>query len=124
MSSETGVDVGDAEAFVEGRPTAVRVDDRDVVVVRKGSEYFAVRDVCPHQGARLSAGVLIGHVKTCNRGDQPVLTREGEFLECPWHGWKVDLRTGTSPTEPDRVRVRAYDVTVDEGRVYVETRFT
>jgi nitrite reductase/ring-hydroxylating ferredoxin subunit len=119
MSSETGVDVGDAEAFVEGRPTAVRVDDRDVVVVRKGSEYFAVRDVCPHQGARLS-----GHVKPCNRGDQPILTREGEFLECPWHGWKVDLRTGSSPTEPDRVRVRAYDVTVDKGRVYIRTRLT
>ena len=123
-SGETRIDVGDADTFIEGAPTAVRVEGRDIVVVRKGSEYFAVRDLCPHQGAQLSAGILVGQVETCDRGEQPVLSREGEFIECPWHGWKVDLRTGCSPVEPDRVRSRTYGVTSEGGRVYIEMRTT
>jgi phenylpropionate dioxygenase-like ring-hydroxylating dioxygenase large terminal subunit len=38
---------------------------------------FAMRDTCPHRGMPLSAGRMIG--------DQ---------LECPYHGWKFDGRTG------------------------------
>jgi phenylpropionate dioxygenase-like ring-hydroxylating dioxygenase large terminal subunit len=38
---------------------------------------FAMRDTCPHRGMPLSAGRMVdGH------------------LECPYHGWKFDGRTG------------------------------
>lgn len=115
------VEVGREDSFGEGKPHAVRAGDRDLVLVRRNGEFFAVRDACPHQGARLSAGYLTGDVGPCEPGDQPELVREGEFLACPWHGWKVDIRTGCSPLEPDRVRVRNYAVTVEDGKVWVET---
>jgi 3-phenylpropionate/trans-cinnamate dioxygenase ferredoxin subunit len=38
---------------------------------------------------------------------------EHEVIKCPWHGWEFDLRTGRSVFNPHRVRVRAYDVTVE-----------
>jgi 3-phenylpropionate/trans-cinnamate dioxygenase ferredoxin subunit len=41
--------------------------------------------------------------------------RDGEILRCPWHGWEFDLRTGRSVVDPDGVRVRSYDVVVDDG---------
>jgi nitrite reductase/ring-hydroxylating ferredoxin subunit len=114
------IDVGAVEDFVEGRPHAVRAGNRDLVVVRKGDAVYAVRDACPHQGAKLSDGCVIGDVAVCERGEQPEYVRDGEFLACPWHGWKVDVTTGCSAVEPERVRVRSYDAQVDGKRVYVE----
>ena len=116
------VDIGTTGQFAEGKPHAVRVGERDLVIVRKGDEVFAFRDVCPHQGAKLSLGTLIGDVAVCARGEQPELIRDGEFLSCPWHGWKVDIRTGCPAHEPERVRTRIYPVVVSDGHVFVEMR--
>ena len=118
--TSTRVDVGPVSDFGPGRPHAVRAAGRDQVVVRKGDEFFAIRDACPHQGAKLSGGALCGQVEACVRGEQPVLSRDAEFLTCPWHGWKMDLRTGRSALEPETVRVKSYPVHVEAGRLLVE----
>lgn len=34
-------------------------------------------------------------------------------LRCPWHGWEFDIKTGQSVFTPHKVRVKAYDVTVE-----------
>jgi 3-phenylpropionate/trans-cinnamate dioxygenase ferredoxin subunit len=39
--------------------------------------------------------------------------REGEILRCPWHGWEFDVTNGRSIYNPHKVRVRAYEVTVE-----------
>ena len=40
-----------------------------------------------------------------------------EILTCPWHGWEFHVRTGQSWCDPRRLRVRAYEVSVEEGSV-------
>jgi 3-phenylpropionate/trans-cinnamate dioxygenase ferredoxin subunit len=42
-----------------------------------------------------------------------VWARDGEILRCPWHGWEFDIKTGRSIFNPHRMRVKAYDVTVE-----------
>ena len=52
------------------------------------------------------------------RGDEPGqyrLSRKGEMLRCPWHGWEFDIRTGQSWCDPDSVWVRRFEVTVQPG---------
>ena len=112
-------DVGQVDAFESGRPYVVRVAGRDVVLVRRGNEFFAIRYVCPHNGAKLSDGLLTGEVSASRPGEQHELLRKDEFLVCPWHGWKIDVRTGCSSLEPDRIRVRRYGVHIEGGRVLV-----
>jgi 3-phenylpropionate/trans-cinnamate dioxygenase ferredoxin subunit len=34
------------------------------------------------------------------------------FVQCPWHGWEFDIRTGQSYADPARTRVRSYPVDV------------
>lgn len=114
------VDLGKLGEYEEGKPYAVRAGERDLVLVRKGDRVYAVRDACPHQGAKLSGGCVTGDVAPCVLGEQPEFVREGEFLACPWHGWKVDVTTGASAAEPERVRVRSYEVRIENGNVYVE----
>ena len=120
MAMQNGIDIGALETFTEGIPHPVWAGERDLVVVRKGNELFAVRDVCPHQGARLSTGILTGDVPQCRPGEQPDLVRDGEFLACPWHGWKIDVRTGCSVVDSDIAKVRSYPVQIEGDRVFVD----
>jgi 3-phenylpropionate/trans-cinnamate dioxygenase ferredoxin subunit len=42
-------------------------------------------------------------------------TRTREILTCAWHGWEFDIRTGRSWCDPERLRVRRYEVSVEPG---------
>jgi phenylpropionate dioxygenase-like ring-hydroxylating dioxygenase large terminal subunit len=44
---------------------------------------------------------------------------DNPVLVCPFHRWQYDLRSGRCTTDPS-YRVRAYEVTVKDGRVLVE----
>ena len=113
------IDVGATQEFEEGAPRIMTLDGREVGVVRWNSEFFALRNLCPHQTAPLCLGRLLppinsgGAVGTIEvGGDTPVIA-------CPWHGWEFDIRTGESVWDP-AYRVRSYQTTVRDGRVLVE----
>ncbi len=65
-------------------------------------------------GASLCHGRIIGLAQADEPG-QYRLSRKGELLRCPWHGWEFDIRTGQSWCDPTRVRARPYAVTVQPG---------
>ena len=97
---------------------AVRVNGRDLVLVRHGERVFAVRDVCLHQGARLSNGSLAGTTVSRRVGEYR-LERSGQILRCPWHGWEYDASDGGCLNDPARLRVPTYKVEVVNGEVVV-----
>ena len=114
------IDIGSVDDFEAGRPRRVDAGGRALTVVRRGRRFFALRDICPHQGAPLSAGKVDGTALPCRPGEEISYGRVGEILTCPWHGWQFDLATGRALIEPDRFRVRVYPVRVVCGRVVVE----
>lgn len=116
-----GHDIGAVDDYENGIPYHVKVKGQPLVVVRKGDIFFALRDTCPHEGARLSDGRVLGTPLTCKPGNPIDYGRKGEIISCPWHGWEFDLCTGRSLTKPDRVRVKSYSVTIENGRVLVDT---
>lgn len=91
----------------------VEVAGRSIGVFNLGGEFFALRNRCPHQGGPLCAGPLAGFVSAPMPGEYHY-SRQGELLRCPWHGWEFDLRTGQSRFDPARVRVRQYEVAVEQ----------
>ena len=112
-------DAGVLADFEECAPRRVNVGGRALVLVRAGERIHAARDVCPHQGARLSDGVVSGTPLACKPGDDVQYGRYGEVLVCPWHGWEYDLTTGRGLADPENVRIATYPVTVAGGRVLV-----
>ena len=79
-------------------------------------EVFALRDICPHRAAPLSAGRF-----TSEPGGAP-------SVECPYHGWRfgADGACTAIPSLVDdqamdvgRVRVRRYPVAESQGLVFV-----
>lgn len=101
-----------ADELAPGQRKIVEIAGRSIGVFNVGNEYFAVRNRCPHKGAPLCRGLVKGFVV----GDKPYeykITREGEILKCPWHGWEFDLKTGASIFNPHRMRVKSYAVSVE-----------
>jgi nitrite reductase/ring-hydroxylating ferredoxin subunit len=91
----------------------VTVAGRSIGVFNVDGEFFALRNRCPHQGGALCEGTLWGVLKADVPGAFEY-DRTREILTCPWHGWEFFIRTGQSWCAPDRLRVRRYDVTVEE----------
>lgn len=115
-----GYDIGAISDFPQGRPHSAKAAGQNFVVVRKDKKFFVLRDVCPHQGAPLSDGVVDGTPVPCLPGEEIRLHRVGEILICPWHGWEFDLCSGLSLADSRRGRLRRYPVRVEDNRVIVE----
>jgi len=96
----------------------VEVAGRSIGVFNLGGEYFALRNRCPHQGGPLCQGKVFGFAHARAPGEIEY-TRVGEILTCAWHGWEFDIRTGQSWCDPERLRVRRYEVTVEPGAALV-----
>ena len=96
----------------------IEVAGRSIGVFNLGGEFFALRNRCPHQGGPLCEGRIWG-LLTARAPGEIEYTREGEILTCGWHGWEFDIRTGQSWCEPERLRVRAYQVSVEPGAAIV-----
>jgi nitrite reductase/ring-hydroxylating ferredoxin subunit len=112
------VDVGSLELYPEGRSVIVRAEGREIGIVRWQDRFYALRNVCPHQSGPLCAGLV--HPRLLG-ADEPGLLRLDEsrpVIECPWHGWEFDLRTGRS-LSADGERVKTYPVEVEAGRLLV-----
>ena len=106
--------VGTVDDIPPGGRKVILVNGREIGVFNINGEYFAVLNRCPHQGGPLCSGRQTGFLVAPTPGDYQ-LSRPGEVIRCPWHGWEFDLRTGQSWCEPAKIRVRKYDVSVESG---------
>ena len=99
--------------FPAGTRRRIEIDGRPMVVFNVDGRFYALRDVCPHQGAKLSDGVVLDGLLTASQPGCYGYDPARKLVKCPWHGWEFDLATGQSWVDPARTRVRAYDVVVE-----------
>lgn len=101
-----------------GSRLLVHVAGKAIAVFNLEGAFYGLLDRCPHQGASLSAGLLTG-LATSPRPGEYCMSRKGEMLRCPWHGWEFDVRTGQSWCEPARIKVKRYPAEVADGAAVV-----
>jgi len=104
--------VGKADEISPGNRKIVRVEGRSIGVFNVNGEYFAIRNRCPHQGAALCEGKLWGALKSDVPGSFEYSGTK-DIIACISHGWEFSIRTGQSWCDPKRLRVRSYDVSVE-----------
>ena len=83
----------------------VEVDERLVVLLHVGGEFFALDDVCTHDDGPLSDGELTDH-----------------SIACPRHGAKFDIRTGAVLAMPATRPTVAHEVRITDGQVFVRLK--
>lgn len=96
------VDVARVEDLPPGSTRVVDVDGALVAVFNLGGEYYAIEDVCTHDGGELASGAL-----------------EGEEIVCPRHGARFNIKTGAVTAPPAYEPVATFPVRVHEGTVQV-----
>ena len=111
--------VATVDQIPPGGRLLVTVKGREIGIFNLGGEFFALANRCPHEGASLCKGRIVGLVEAAEPG-QYQFSRKGELVRCPWHGWEFDLRTGRSWCEPERTKVRSYDAKVQSGGTLAE----
>jgi len=96
---------GKTSEITPGKIVKVESDGKAILVANVDGNYYAMDDVCTHQGASLSEGTI-----------------EGSTVTCPWHGSTWDCKTGKLIAFASQLNdLTSYKVVVESDSVFVET---
>ncbi len=102
QAAEGFVSVAKVSETAPGHISVREVDGKRVALCNVDGQFYAIDDVCTHDGGPLDQGVL-----------------EGNRVECPRHGAKFDVTTGRAVVLPAVRPVQTYAVVVDGDEVKV-----
>ena len=83
----------------------VEVAGEKVCVINVEGKFYAIDNVCTHEGGPLAEGTL-----------------EGYEVECPWHGSRFDVRTGEVINPPAETPQPLYEVKVEDNNILVRKK--
>jgi 3-phenylpropionate/trans-cinnamate dioxygenase ferredoxin subunit len=96
------VTVARVDEFKPGTRHLVDVDGSQLVVFNLDGQYYAIEDVCTHDGGQLTGGEI-----------------EGDQIICPRHGARFCIRTGAALTAPAYEATATFPVRIENGEVQV-----
>jgi 3-phenylpropionate/trans-cinnamate dioxygenase ferredoxin subunit len=102
MAMSDWIDVAEASEFTPGTWRTVDLDDTAVAVFNVDGAFYAIEDVCTHDGGTLTGGEL-----------------ERDEIVCPRHGARFSVKTGKVLTPPAYEDVMTFPVRMDGGKVQV-----
>jgi len=107
QASPAGPDLskGVAPSDFSGHMLLGHVGDEEVLLVRSGSEIFAIDAHCSHYHGPLADGVV-----------------DGEHVRCPWHHACFDLRTGEATHAPAFNALAVWKVEREGERIVVRDK--
>jgi 3-phenylpropionate/trans-cinnamate dioxygenase ferredoxin component len=92
----------DQAALAEGGNVVIDVDGTDVAVFKIDGEFYAIEDVCTHDGAEIASGEL-----------------DGDEIVCPRHGARFCVKTGAVTAPPAYEAISCFPVRIENGQVQV-----
>ncbi len=102
MTERAWADVGSVEELADRPLRQVTVGRTKVALCHRDDTFTAISGVCNHVAGPLGEGHL-----------------DGDYVVCPWHGWKFHCRTGEGEPGFEEDRVPVHEVRVEAGRVLV-----
>ncbi|HUF52751.1 MAG TPA: chlorite dismutase family protein [Dehalococcoidia bacterium] len=97
--------VADEAEVPDGASKAIYFEGEQVALFRQSGRVYAIGNRCSHANASLANGEVVDGAVTC-----------------PSHGSAFDLATGEPTCGPANRPVKAYDVRVDEGAIWLAQR--
>ncbi len=96
------IEVCKAEDLRPGEHVVVDLDGTAVAVFNLDGAFYAIEDVCTHDGAEIASGEV-----------------EGDVIVCPRHGARFCIRTGEVLTPPAYEDLHVFPVRVENGMVQI-----
>jgi nitrite reductase/ring-hydroxylating ferredoxin subunit len=101
--SENFIKVADIKDIKPSGMKQVQVDDEAICLANVGGKFYAIANVCTHEGGPLADGTI-----------------DGYEVECPWHGSRFDIRTGEVTNPPASEPESTYIVKVDGNSILIK----
>ena len=96
------VKIAEVGELSPGEKKLVEVEGLAIALFNVDGEYYAIDDVCTHDGGPLAEGEL-----------------DGEEIECPRHGARFNVKTGEALCMPAFESVETYEVVVEGSDVKI-----
>ena len=96
------VTVARVDELKPGARQLVDVDGSQLVVFNLDGKYYAIEDVCTHDGGQLTGGEV-----------------EGDQIICPRHGARFCIRTGAALTAPAYEPTATFPVRIENDEIQV-----
>ena len=84
-----------------GQVKEITANGKTIALCNVAGTFYALDNVCIHRGGPLGQGYV-----------------EGQKLECPWHGWQFDVKTGNAGMNPG-MGVPTFEVKIEGEYVLV-----
>lgn len=97
------IDVAAVDDLPAGSRRCIDVEGVDVLVFNLSGVYYAIEDVCSHDGNPLTDGVL-----------------DGDEIACARHGARFCIRTGQAMSAPAFQDIATFPVRVERGMIQVK----
>ncbi len=104
MSSQF-LKVAEKKDIPPGEMKVVSLANEQVCLINIEDNFYAIGNVCTHQGGPLNEGIC-----------------DGYELECPWHLAKFDIRTGNVISPPAERSVSSYDLRIEDNNILIKKR--
>ena len=85
-----------------GQYKSLEIGDERIALFNIDGKFYALKDMCTHDGGILTGGILKGYI-----------------IECPRHGAQFDVRTGAVVRLPAYVGVETYSVSVEGNDIFI-----
>lgn len=95
--------VANAADIKPGHYETADLDGTLVAVFNVEGDFYAIEDVCTHDGAVMTSG-------------NPI---EGDEIVCPRHGARFSVRTGEVLAAPAFEPVATFPIKLEDGKIYV-----
>ena len=93
--------VANTSEIESGRARVVYLRGIEIALFNVGGTYYAVDNLCPHEGGPMVAGTI-----------------EGDSVVCPWHRWKFRLSDGCFLVNP-AVKIGTYPVKIEGNLIQI-----
>jgi glycine betaine catabolism B len=100
---ESFTKVADVKDIPPSKMMEVEVDDNKILIANIEGKYYAIGNICTHEGGPLADGTLSGYQ-----------------VECPWHGSKFDVRTGEVTNPPANEPELSYEIKIDGNQILIK----
>jgi 3-phenylpropionate/trans-cinnamate dioxygenase ferredoxin subunit len=96
------IKVANTSDLAPGEKMLVEYDGAPVGLFNLDGQFYAIDDICTHDGGPLVEGEL-----------------HGDVIVCPRHGARFDVRTGAVRTLPAYGPVPTYRIRVEDGDILI-----
>lgn len=76
-------EIGDTGSAEPGEHLVIELPDYSVLLVNLDGHYYAVENICPHDGGKLDGGLIANQTVTCPRHGACFCLKTGKVLKAP-----------------------------------------